>query len=92
MLGGYTVRGKGNGEGEGKEVARLLHRGCKESGVCKEPARRLQGSCNDVASRLQGGCKHVARMLQCRKLIQRKALTHSSSDKGCCKDAARMLQ
>ena len=42
MLGGYTVRGKGNGEGEGKEVARLLHRGCNESGVCKEPARRLQ--------------------------------------------------
>ena len=51
----------------------------------------LQGSCNDVASRLQRGCKHVARMLQCRKLIQRKALTHSSSDKGCCKDAARIL-
>ena len=42
MLGGYTVRGKGNGEGEGKEVARLLHRGCNESGVCKEPARRPQ--------------------------------------------------
>ena len=47
MLGGYTVRGKGNGEGEGKEVARLLHRGCKESGVI------IQGACKDAARKLQ---------------------------------------
>ena len=30
---------------------------------------------------LQGSCNYVARMLHCRKLIQRKALTHTSSEK-----------
>ena len=54
MLGGGIARGKGNGEGKCKEVARIMQRGCKEA------ARRLQGSCKEAARRLQGGCKDVA--------------------------------
>ena len=38
---------KGNGEGKGKEVARMMQRCCKDAarmlhGCCKEAARKLQ--------------------------------------------------
>ena len=56
---------KGNGEGKGKEVARMMQRRCKEDarrlqGGCKEAARKLQGGYKEAARRLQGGCKEVA--------------------------------